>query len=60
MGHNGWIALDVSKDANWKEIRSLALFSYRHFALGRMLKALDADAATTPKPKAKSKAKAKK
>ena len=43
MGHNGWIALDVTKDANWKEIRSLALFSYRHFAVGRMLKALDAD-----------------
>ena len=41
MGHNGWIALDVTKDANWKEIRSLALFSYRHFAVGRMLKALD-------------------
>jgi predicted DNA-binding protein (MmcQ/YjbR family) len=41
MGHNGWIAVDVSKTANWKEIRSLALFSYRHFALGRMLKALE-------------------
>jgi hypothetical protein len=41
MGHNGWIALDVSKSANWPEIRSLALFSYRHFALARMLKALD-------------------
>jgi predicted DNA-binding protein (MmcQ/YjbR family) len=41
MGHNGWIAVDVTKDANWQEIRSLALFSYRHFALGRMLKALD-------------------
>jgi hypothetical protein len=27
--------------ANWKEIRSLALFSYRHFALRRMLAALD-------------------
>jgi hypothetical protein len=40
MGHNGWIALDVSKKANWKEIRSLALFSYRHFALQRMLKKL--------------------
>jgi predicted DNA-binding protein (MmcQ/YjbR family) len=37
MGHNGWIALDVSKACNWKEIRSLALFSYRHFALKRML-----------------------
>lgn len=41
MGHNGWIALDVTKRANWKEIRSLALFSYRHFALQRMLKRLD-------------------
>jgi hypothetical protein len=40
MGHNGWIALDVTKTANWKEITSLALFSYRHFALQRMLKAL--------------------
>lgn len=40
LGHNGWIALDVTKRANWKEIRSLALFSYRHFALKRMLKAL--------------------
>lgn len=40
MGHNGWIALDVTRKANWKEIRSLALFSYRHFALQRMLKAL--------------------
>lgn len=43
MGHNGWIALDVTKDANWQEIRSLALFSYRHFAVGRMLKALAAE-----------------
>ncbi|HEY0941954.1 MAG TPA: MmcQ/YjbR family DNA-binding protein [Steroidobacter sp.] len=42
LGHNGWIALDVTKEANWREIRSLALFSYRHFALGRMLRALDA------------------
>jgi predicted DNA-binding protein (MmcQ/YjbR family) len=41
MGHNGWIALDVSKSANWKEIKSLALFSYRHFALKRMLNALE-------------------
>jgi hypothetical protein len=45
LGHNGWIALDVTKDANWREIRSLALFSYRHFALGRMLKALEAQGA---------------
>lgn len=40
IGHNGWIALDVSKEANWKEIRSLALFSYRHFAPARILKVL--------------------
>jgi hypothetical protein len=40
IGHNGWIALDVTDKANWKEVRSLALFSYRHFALQRMLKAL--------------------
>jgi predicted DNA-binding protein (MmcQ/YjbR family) len=40
MGHNGWIALDVTKDCNWDEVRSLALFSYRHFALRRMLNVL--------------------
>nr|WP_298716759.1 MmcQ/YjbR family DNA-binding protein [uncultured Steroidobacter sp.] len=45
LGHNGWIALDVTKQANWREIRSLALFSYRHFALGRMLRALEAQGA---------------
>lgn len=49
LGHNGWIALDVTRDANWPEIRSLALFSYRHFALGRMLKALDGGPAGRPK-----------
>jgi hypothetical protein len=42
LGHNGWIALDVSKACNWNEVRELALFSYRHFALKRMLNALDA------------------
>jgi predicted DNA-binding protein (MmcQ/YjbR family) len=40
-GHNGWIALDVEDQADWQEIESLALESYRHFALKRMLKALD-------------------
>ena len=39
-GHHGWIALDVSKGANWKEIESLARASYRHFALKRMLATL--------------------
>lgn len=55
MGHNGWIALDVTKTANWKEIRSLAVFSYRHFAVGRMLKVLDAGSATKPPQKASKK-----
>lgn len=41
MGHNGWIALNVEQDCNWDEVRSLAIFSYRHFALKRMLNALD-------------------
>lgn len=40
MGHNGWIALKVGAKPNWKEIRSLALHSYRHFALKRMLAVL--------------------
>jgi predicted DNA-binding protein (MmcQ/YjbR family) len=37
MGHNGWIALDVSKKHNESELRSLAVESYRHFASKRML-----------------------
>jgi len=37
MGHNGWIALDVSKKHNERELQSLALESYRHFALKKML-----------------------
>jgi hypothetical protein len=41
MGHNGLIALKVGAKPNWKEIRSLALHSYRHFALKRMLAKLD-------------------
>ena len=40
-GHNGWIDLDVEDDQDWDEIKELALESYRHFALNRMLKALD-------------------
>lgn len=42
MGHNGWIALRIGGKPNWREIRSLALHSYRHFALRRMLARLDA------------------
>jgi len=40
MGHNGWIALDVTKHLDDDEVRELALYSYRHFALKRMLSAL--------------------
>jgi predicted DNA-binding protein (MmcQ/YjbR family) len=40
MGHNGWIALDVSKGCDWQEIELLILQSYRHFALQRMLRQL--------------------
>jgi hypothetical protein len=42
MGHNGWIALDATKGCDWGEVRELALYSYRHFALKRMLKELPA------------------
>jgi predicted DNA-binding protein (MmcQ/YjbR family) len=41
-GHNGWVDLDVEDQTDWQEIEQLALLSYRHFALKRMLKALDA------------------
>ncbi len=41
MGHNGWIALDVQDRIDWKEVQELAMVSYRHFALQRMLRALD-------------------
>lgn len=40
-GGNGWIDLDVHEQEDWPEIESLVLDSYRHFALKRMLKALD-------------------
>jgi predicted DNA-binding protein (MmcQ/YjbR family) len=42
MGHNGWIALDVTKSSDRKEVAALAEQSYRHFALKRMLQKLDA------------------
>lgn len=37
FGHNGWIAIDVAKNVDWKEVQGLVLQSYRHFALKRML-----------------------
>jgi hypothetical protein len=41
FGHNGWIALDVSADCDPAELAALAMQSYRHFALRRMLNALE-------------------
>lgn len=41
-GHNGWIDLDIESQRYWPEITGLALDSYRHFPLKRMLKQLDA------------------
>ena len=40
-GHNGWISLNVDDRLNWDEVQGLAESSYCHFALKRMLKALD-------------------
>ncbi len=36
LGANGWIALDVQASADWREIRALALGSFRHFAPKRV------------------------
>lgn len=41
LGHNGWIALDAEDGVMWDEVEALVQTSYRHFALKRMLKALD-------------------
>ncbi len=45
MGPNGWIRLRLDTRFDEEEIQALALESYRHFALQRMLKALPADLA---------------
>ena len=42
MGHNGWISLDVAKKHSERELQPLALESYRHFALKKMLAQLPA------------------
>jgi predicted DNA-binding protein (MmcQ/YjbR family) len=46
MGHNGWIAVDVADRDDPAELAALALQSYRHFALKRMLQSLE----TEPSP----------
>ena len=40
-GGNGWIAIDVTGRPRWPLIDDWLLESYRHFALKRMLRALD-------------------
>ena len=40
IGHNGWIGLDVTDHCDPAEVAGLALESYRHFALKRMLQEL--------------------
>ncbi len=40
-GHNGWIALNVTRGCRWGDVEPLLEGSYRHFALKRMLKILD-------------------
>lgn len=42
IGHNGWISLDAEDGVIWPEVEALIEESYRHFALKRMLKALEA------------------
>ena len=41
IGHNGWINLDIEQWINWSEVDSLLESSYRHFALKRMISALE-------------------
>ncbi len=50
MGHMGWIALDVTRGCDWDEVSALALDSYRHFALKRMLVRLEADSPHAGRP----------
>jgi hypothetical protein len=49
FGHNGWIALNVARQCDWREIAALADQSYRHFALKRMLASMaNSTAPSTP------------
>jgi predicted DNA-binding protein (MmcQ/YjbR family) len=48
IGHQGWMALDVSKGVRDDELREFIVESYRHFAPLRAVKALDARALSTP------------
>lgn len=45
VSHHGWISLSLGVGYDSDEIEALLLMSYRHFALKRMLKALEASQA---------------
>ena len=42
LGHNGWMAFDLSRRANPRDLRDLITESFRHFAPRRVVAALDA------------------
>lgn len=42
LGSNGWIALDVAKGVNERELRDFLVESFRHFAPRRAIAALEA------------------
>jgi predicted DNA-binding protein (MmcQ/YjbR family) len=44
IGAKGWMALDVSKGANERELRDFLIESWRHFATRRAIKRLEAQA----------------
>jgi predicted DNA-binding protein (MmcQ/YjbR family) len=41
MGHNGWIDFDMAEKPDWDEVQRVMRESYQHYALKRMLKALE-------------------
>jgi hypothetical protein len=45
LGHNGWIAVDLSRGANIRELREFVVDSFRHFATRRAIAALEATTA---------------
>jgi hypothetical protein len=47
LGHNGWIALDLTKSVRAQELRDLVVDSFRHFAPRRALVVLDATTRAT-------------
>lgn len=40
-GQHGWVLLDAEEDLDWHEVEDWVTTSYRHYALKRMLRALD-------------------